>query len=208
VASNSGDEMFVVNFNEKVSLGLPRGDRFTGSPAELKGAISRTQANGKTALYDAIAVSLSQLQEGDSDKKVLLVISDGGDNASSHSLSEVLRIAGQSDAIIYTIGLFDKDSTDRNPKALESLARATGGEAFFPKETASVVAICRQIAKDIRSQYTLGYSPTPASTESAYRTIRVVASAPHYANLSVRTRAGYIPANRTRRQTDSTGRGK
>ena len=105
----------------------------------------------------------------------LIVISDGGDNASVHSLAEVLKIAEQSSALVYTIGIFDDQDPDRNPRVLKRLAQATGGEAFFPGEVRSVVTACERIARDIRHQYTLGYvSSNPAET-GGYRAIRVVA---------------------------------
>jgi VWFA-related protein len=191
-ASNREDEMFVVNFNERVSLGLPDAIRFTHNAADLEEAISRAPAGGETALYDAIAKGLTELQAGSRDGKVLIVISDGGDNASSHSLTEVMKLAGQSSAVIYTVGIFDEADPDRNPTVLKRLARETGGEAFFPKQLAEVVAICERIARDIRHQYTIGYAPSNAASDGSYRAIRVVARAKGRGKLSVRTRAGYI----------------
>src|SRR5271157_476880 len=129
--SNPEDLLFVVNFNEKVTLGLPAAMSFTNRPEELERAISSVPALGMTALYDAVAVSLRRLQEG-GDRKVLIVISDGGDNASKHSLDEVLKMAEQSSALIYTIGILDVAEPDRNPGVLRRLAQVTGGEAFFP----------------------------------------------------------------------------
>jgi VWFA-related protein len=149
-------------------------------------------ATGKTALYDAIETSLTQLQKASWDKKVLIVISDGGDNASKQTLNRVLQGAGRSDAIIYTIGLFDEYDTDRNPRVLKQIARATGGEAFFPEETSAVVKICEGIAGDIRNQYTLGYSPANEKLDGSYRTIKVTTAGPHGVKLPVRTRASYI----------------
>ena len=124
--------MFVVNFNENATLGLPDAIRFTHRPDELARAISNTPAEGMTALYDAIAEALRRLETGNRDKKALIVISDGGDNASKHRLGGVLKLAEQSSAPIYTIGIFDQDDPDRNPRALKHLAAATGGDAFFP----------------------------------------------------------------------------
>jgi Ca-activated chloride channel homolog len=171
--SNPEDQMFVVNFNERVSMGLPEAIRFSNEAKELGGAIYGFPVTG--------------------DKKVLLVISDGGDNASAHSLAQVTDLAGRSTAIIYTIGIFDLDDADRNPAVLSRLAQATGGEAFFPSQLSEVAAICERIARDIRNQYTIGYVPANAARNSAYRTIRVAA---HRASgrLFVRTRAGYIAA--------------
>ncbi len=192
-SSNPGDEMFVVNFNEKVSLGLPRTTRFTNNVAVLQNAIENAAPGGQTALYDAIAKALEELQAGTRDKKVLVVVSDGGDNRSKLSLDQVMKLAAQSSAIIYTVGLFDADDPDRNPGVLKRLAHATGGEAFLPGEISEVVAICERIARDIRHQYTIGYVPLNEAHNGAYRTIRVVARGKGHDRLSVRTRTGYIP---------------
>jgi VWFA-related protein len=189
--SNSEDQMFVVNFNETVSMGLPETTRFSNDSAALGNAIWRSPAFGETALYDALVKALARLQEGHWDKKVLLVISDGGDNASAHSLAQVTGIAGHSSALIYTIGLFDEGDLDRNPKVLHRLARATGGEAFFPSQLGEVLGICDRIAREVRNQYTIGYVPTTVR-KGVYRTIRVVARSTGHDKLFVRTRTGYI----------------
>ena len=118
-----------------MSLGLPRTIRFTDSTAELENAITAAPTGGQTALYDAIAKALEELQAGSRDKKVLIVVSDGGDNASAHSLAQVMKLAEQSSAVIYTVGLFDEEDPDRNPGVLKRLAQATGGEAFLPGQT-------------------------------------------------------------------------
>jgi VWFA-related protein len=190
--SNPEDQMFVVNFNERVSMGLPDAMRFSNDSTELGAAILRFPVTGETALYDAIVKALGRLQEGRHDKKVLIVISDGGDNASVHNLAQVTDLAGRSTAIIYTVGLFTPEDPDRNPAVLNRLAEATGGEAFFPHELSEVVAICERIARDIRNQYTIGYVPANTARTSAYRTIRVAAHRVG-GRLFVRTRAGYIP---------------
>jgi Ca-activated chloride channel family protein len=189
--SNPEDQMFVVNFNEIVSMGLPATTRFSNDSAALGGAIWGAPAYGETALYDALVKALARVQEGRWDKKVLLVISDGGDNASSHSLAQVTGIAERSSALIYTIGLFDERDLDWNPRVLHRLAKATGGEAFFPRQLGEVVSICERIAREIRNQYTIGYVPTTVR-KGVYRTIRVVARAEGRDKLFVRTRAGYV----------------
>jgi VWFA-related protein len=191
-SSNREDEMFVVNFNETVSLGLPATIRFTDSTSKLENAIATARAMGETALYDAIAKGLEELQAGSRDKKVLIVASDGGDNASKHSLAEVLKLAVQSNAIIYTVGLFDENDPDRNPGVLKRLAQATGGEAFLPSQFSEVVSICERIARDIRHQYTIGYVPTNMARNGSFRAIRVLAKAQGHGKLSVRTRTGYM----------------
>jgi len=191
-ASNREDEMLVVNFNEKVTLGLPATIRFSDSSSELQRAIANAPVAGQTALYDAIAKALVELQAGGRDRKVLIVISDGGDNASAHTLGQVMKLAGKSSAVIYTVGLFDEGDPDRNPAVLKSLAQATGGEAFLPKEYSEVVGICEGIARDIRHQYTIGYVPLKPARDGVYHSIRVQVQAAGHDKLAVRTRTGYI----------------
>ncbi len=200
-SSRPDDRFFVVNFNEKVTLGLPEAVRVGDSLDTLTSAISDTPATGRTALYDAALRAFSQLgADGHEapDKKVLIVISDGGDNASAHTLAEILRTAEQLSALVYTIGIFDEDDADKNPDVLSRLARATGGDAFFPRKNTDVVAICESIARDIRNQYTIGYVSTNASKPGAYRRIRLTAAAPGHGKLLVRTRAGYIAGGESR----------
>ena len=134
-------------------------------------------------------------------------VRDGGDNASKHKLAQMMTMTGQSDAIIYTVGVFDEDDPDRNPGVLRQLARATGGEAFLPGSVRDVVPICEQIARDIRNQYTVAYTPTNRKQDGTYRGIQVKAGAPGRGPLIVRARAGYyapsepqpMPADRATR---------
>ncbi len=193
-ASNPQDQMFVINFNERVSFGLPTSQLFSASPAALGAALDGAPATGKTALYDAILAGLAHLEKSTLDKQVLVVISDGGDNASRHTLRQVLAAAARSHALIYTIGLFDEDDGDRNPGVLRNIARSSGGEAFLPDSPARVVPICERIAVDIRQQYTLGYVPPDAKPDDTYHAIRVTATGPHGGKLLVRARQGYVAA--------------
>ena len=190
-SSNPQDQMFVVNFNEKVFFGLPDNMPFTGNVAHLQTALSRIAADGETALYDAVAAALDHLKAGSHDKKVLIVISDGGDNASKHNLTQIRSMAGHPDAIIYTIGIFDEQDGDRNPRVLKELAKDTGGEAFLPESLKEIVPICEKIARDIRSQYTIAYVPTNRKPDGTYRSIQVKVNALGHKRLSVRTRTGY-----------------
>jgi len=191
-SSNPMDQMFVINFNEKVLSGLPGVSPFTDRPAVLEGAIAGAPAEGQTALYDAIAAGLGKLKQGDWDKKVLVVISDGGDNASTNTLAGIMRMAEQSSALIYTIGVFSDSDPDKNPGVLKRLAEVTGGEAFLPKQFTEVPNICAHIAEDIRNQYMIGYSPSNTKPDGAHHIIRLVAEAPGQGKLRVRTRTGYI----------------
>ncbi len=190
-ASNPKDQHFLVNFNEYVTFGLPAGMPFTGDLAQLEVALATVTANGKTALYDALAAALEHLKKGKQDKQVLIVVSDGADNASQHNAAQIIALAKKSEAIIYTIGIFEPDDPDRNPGSLKQFAKATGGEAFLPQSVKDTTAICERIARDIRSQYTLTYEPTSLKYDGNYRTIQVKAKTPGGEHLYVRTRVGY-----------------
>jgi len=192
-ASNPQDQMFVVKFNDHVALGLPANMPFTDRKEQLQQALFGITAIGQTSLYDGIAAGLDHLKQGSRDKKVLILISDGGDNVSKHTLAQVLGMARQSTAIIYAIGIFDEQDGDQNPGVLRRFAKETGGEAFFPESYSDISPICQQIARDIRSQYTLTYVPAKASQDGRYRAIEVRADAPGRGRLSVRTRTGYSP---------------
>ena len=190
-SSNPEDQMFVVHFNENVSFGLPTNMPFTDKVDQLETALSRITADGMTALYDAVAAALDHLKKGNRDKKVLIVISDREDNASKQHLDQILAMAGKSDAIIYTIGIFDENNPDRNLRALKQLAKATGGEEFLPALAKDVVPICKRIAYDIRNQYSFSYQPTNTKQDGSFRAIQVTAKARDGKRLFVRTRTGY-----------------
>jgi Ca-activated chloride channel family protein len=191
-SSNPRDQLFEINFNEKVYFGLPPDQPFASNADGLNVALYKIRALGETALYDAVAAALDHLKKGDRDKKVLIVISDGGDNASRHKLDQVMAMAKESEAIIYTIGLFDDQDIDRNPRVLKELAKDTGGEAFLPGSLEEIVPICERIARDIRSQYTITYVPANPSQDGKYRVVTVKANTPAKGQLFVRTRAGYF----------------
>jgi VWFA-related protein len=194
--SNPQDREFVVNFTETIALGLPPNIPFTNDVDVLQRALSGGPRGGATALYDAIAVSLRHLQADEHEKRVLILISDGGDNASKQNLREVLPMAQAANAVIYAVGLLDEHSADQNPGVLQKLAKETGGKAYFPNSPSEVVDVCKAIAVDIRHQYTLGYEP-PSDPQSGFRPsgfrkISVSVSAPGRGKLSVRSRTGYF----------------
>jgi Ca-activated chloride channel homolog len=191
-SSNRQDQMFVINFNERVSLGLPGNVDFTDQVGSLEVALSRVDADGETALYDAIAAAFEHLKKGSRDKKVLIVVSDGGDNASRHKLAEIMALAGQPGVLIYTIGIFDEQDEDRNPGVLKRLAKQTGGEAFLPESLKDVTPVCERIARDIRNQYTIAYVPTNRKRDGTYRSVQVKASAAGVGRLTIRARTGYF----------------
>src|SRR5262249_50433960 len=147
--SNRQDEIFVLNFNDKVTPGLPGDKLFSDNLQQLRSALYRGIPEGKTALNDAVIAGLKQLELGRRDKKALILISDGGDNASEHGRREVHEMVERSIATIYTIGLFEADDPDRDPGILRQLAKISGGEAYFPERPSEMVPVCRSIAKDI-----------------------------------------------------------
>jgi Ca-activated chloride channel family protein len=196
-ASNRQDEMFVVNFNDHARLGLPDNVPFTDDIGKLRAALSIDSAEGRTALYDALVLSLDHVEKGRRDKKTIVLVSDGGDNSSIHRFDDVMRLVHESRATIYTIGIFDENDGDRNPGLLARLARISGGEAFLPKDASEVIGICRQIASDIRNRYTIGYVPVRSGGKGSLRKIKVVARQSDGRKLTVRTRTSYfLPDNR------------
>ena len=188
-SSNPEDEMFVVDFGDRVSVELPGGKPFSSNPRDLAQAVSAVSARGMTALYDAVAEGLNHLQLGRSDKKALIIVSDGGDNASKRKYADVLELARRSQAVIYAIGLVDAHE-EENPAVLRRLCKDTGGLAFFPTKGQSVSEISTSIAHDLREQYTIGFTPEKEN-DGSFRKIHVEVTAPGRGKLQVRTRSGY-----------------
>lgn len=191
-SSKPQDQIFLVNFNEHVRFGLPRDIPFTDEPARLRAALGTVKSDGKTALYDAVVAALEHLKQGNRDKRVLVVVSDGADNASTHTKAQMLEAATRFNAIIYGIGLYEPDDPDRNPHVVKELAQAGGGEAYFPRELSDVVPTCERIAHAIRNQYTLTYIPVNQKKDGSYRTIQVQVTPSTKGRLTVITRGGYL----------------
>jgi VWFA-related protein len=193
--SNPQDEVFVVNFNDEFFLDLDKD--FSSDPRELREALERVDARGATALRDALIGSMDHLKKGTRDKKVLLVITDGEDNASQKPLETVVQEAHKSGSLIYAIGLLnqeEKRSARRAKKELQTLTTATGGAAYFPDSVGEVQAICSEIARDIRNQYVLSYYPSNTARDGTFRSIRIdLVNLPRNAGkVSARTRVGYF----------------
>jgi VWFA-related protein len=206
-ASNRKDEVFIVNFGDSVSYGLPDHVPFTDDLPQLRAALSFGAPAGRTALYDAIVSSLHHLEQGRRDKKTLVLISDGGDNSSVQGSEEVMRTVRESRATIYAIGIFDADDHDQNPGLLRRLAHVSGGEAFFPAQLSEATGICRQIASDIRTRYTVGYVPMRSGEQGSLRKIKVTASTPGGHRLVVHTRTSYSLPDTDERGEASRKRG-
>ncbi|PYT81084.1 MAG: VWA domain-containing protein [Acidobacteria bacterium] len=192
-ASNRQDQVFVVNFNDDFYLDLDKD--FTNNVPEMKEALERIDSRGSTALYDAIIGSLDHLKKANLDKHVLLIVTDGEDNSSHFTLEKTIHEVQKTDTVIYTIGLLSqesKKSAKKAKRALEDIAKASGGVAYFPENVEDVHTICQQVAHDIRNQYTLAYYPTNTKRDGTFRTVSVEVIPPRgRGKLVARTRNGY-----------------
>ena len=188
-ASNPQDEVFIVNFNDEPFQDVP----FTSDLKKMQEGLARIDSRGGTAMRDAILGSIAYAKtRGKRDKKVLVVVTDGNDNMSESTLERVIQEAQQREVLIYTIGLLAEETRrDANEArhALDAITRATGGEAHYPKELDEVGPVALQVARDIRSQYIIGYTPSNQKLDGGFRQIRVTASGPN--RPEVRTRTGY-----------------
>jgi Ca-activated chloride channel homolog len=199
-SSNPEDESFVVNFSDEAYIDQD----FTASIPKLREGLSHIDSKGGTALYDAVVASADYLtKNAKRTKQVLLVITDGEDNASSTTLEEtVRRIQDLQGPVVYCIGLLYADEgggreVHRARRALEMLANETGGIAFFPKNLGQVDDVAAEVARDIREQYTIGYHSTKAANLGGFRAVHVEAKAKGYGRLTVRTRTGYYPNSKS-----------
>jgi VWFA-related protein len=199
--SHAQDEIFVLTFNEDVRNAW--GPSLTGAtdPGRFASAMSGAiVARGMTAIYDAIVAGLQRVAAGSHSRQVVIAVSDGDDNASKASRDEVIEQVHQSDATIYTIALIDPLTREGNPKLLRQLARATGGESYQPRRADDIGEAFDEIARDIRSAYTLAYTPTTTAGKSdderRRRTVRVYVRSKDGRALRVRTRDGYFENRR------------
>jgi VWFA-related protein len=195
-ASNKDDEAFVVNFADDAYID----QEFTADPKKLRDGLSHIESRGGTALYDAVVASADKLAaDAKHPKQVIILITDGEDNASTLNLEQAIRRVQQlSGPVIYSIGLLFGDEMSRSEarharRALEMLSGETGGIAFFPKSLDQVDQIAAEVARDIRSQYTLAYHSSKPSSEPGFRKVTVTAQAKGQGKLNVRTRTGYFP---------------
>jgi Ca-activated chloride channel homolog len=189
-SSNPQDEVFVVNFNDEYYLDQD----FTNDLLKLKEALEKIDAKGGTALYEAVVASAEHLKRNARlERKVLLVVTDGEDNASRETLEQAVKqLQEENGPSVYAIGILgDEEHPKRARRALEIIAQRTGGLAFFPKTLDEVNEISRQVGNDIRNQYTIGYKPTNPRASGGFRTIRVEAKVKGRNKMVVRTRSGY-----------------
>jgi VWFA-related protein len=189
-ASNRLDEVFVVNFNDEAYLDVP----FTNELKKLEEGVARIDSRGGTAMRDAISMSMDYLKEkGKRDKKVLLVVTDGNDTASTLSIEKLVDRVRQNDSVlIYAIGLLNEEErreAKKAKRALDTITHEAGGLAFFPKDLAEVDKIALQVAQEVRNQYTIAYSPTIQTLDGSFRQIKVMVNGPGHP--VARTRTGY-----------------
>jgi Ca-activated chloride channel family protein len=184
------DEFFTINFNEVAWPGLPPAVPFTADINELRAGLAAASPRGMTALYDALERALTHLQRGTHDRKALIVVSDGGDNASASTLDTVLELARRESIAIYAVTFSDPDNRDARPHVLKMLTRETGGRVFSTRRNDDVRRAFEQIAQEIRSGYTIGFAPAETAA-GGFRSIRVVVDAGSDRHLIARTRAGY-----------------
>jgi VWFA-related protein len=207
-SSNPLDEVFIVNFNDDAFLDAD----FTDSIPLLEEGLEKIDARGGTALYDAIDMSLLHMAERATlDKKVLIAITDGEDNASRINLERVVQAVERADVMVYTVGLLsgeDGRSDRRAKRALEEISKASGGTAFFPTNPDDVLSVATAIANDIRNQYVIAYTPTNMKKDGSFRRVEIKVDAPRRGKLNVRTRTGYyaeeLPANPSEEPSDTS----
>ena len=196
-AMNPQDEFFVLGFNEDIHTPLPPERPFTHSEPTLRVALVQAiKARGQTAIYNAVNTGLDYVQKGGYQRQVLIVVSDGGDNASATTRAQVLANAQASNAVIYTIALVDPLDTEADPGFLNELSEATGGVAFRPKNIHAIDDALQRVARDIRSMYTIGYVPSETvarrDRKDDLRRVTVDVRSPTGQRLDVRTRRGYL----------------
>src|SRR5262245_6163836 len=198
--SNPQDETFIVDFDDEAYLDHD----FTNSINDLVAALGPIDTRGETALYDAVYLSAAHLDEGNKDKKALLVITDGEDNASKYSREKVLSKLRESKVTVYAIGLLDENDsrepffgksqspTRKAKEVLQQFVQATGGRAYFPRSVEEIGPLCRSIARDLRNQYTIGYTPSNEKVDGTWRrtTVRLNPSKV-FSRVTVSAKEGY-----------------
>jgi VWFA-related protein len=196
-ASHPEDELFSVVFNENIRFGLPATVAFTQNPVQLRASLGRFRPGGKTALYDAVVAALDHLEDARHQKRALIVLSDGEDNASRVDANVMLDKARRSDAIIYTVSSASAGVTggDGDGRILRKLADTSGGVAYFPRSDAQVIRTFAAIAGNIRRGYAIGYVPSNVSHDGGFRRVQVRVRVAGRNNLTVRARDGYLASD-------------
>lgn len=192
-AGRTDDEIFAIVVGDRPMLVLPEETPFTSDPHVLRTAIVQAhRPGGMTALYDAVSLGLDHLALGSHGRRALVVISDGIDNASRIRFDDARQRALASNAAIYAVGLVDPIALTRDPGHLRTLARATGGEAYFPATNSEAFRSLTQIADDIHNSYALGFTPIAAAVPGAQHRLEVAVRGSDGTKLKVRAREGYV----------------
>ena len=199
--SNPEDETFIINFDDQAYLEQD----FTGSIGDLVDALDNIDTRGETALNDAIWLSVNKAKEGKREKKALLLITDGEDDASKYNLEKVLAHLKESKVTLYAIGLLEENDergglfhaapSKKAKDALLKYAEVSGGAAYFPKTVDEVEAICKKIATDLRNNYTIGYIPKNSKLDGTWRDVKVTLTPPKgvtLKQLTVGYKQGYV----------------
>ncbi|HET8547792.1 MAG TPA: VWA domain-containing protein [Bryobacteraceae bacterium] len=188
-ASNPRDEVTIVNFNDEAWHDVP----FTSDIRKMQEGLTRIDARGGTAMRDAISGTIDYVKEkGKHQKKVILVVTDGNDNTSSITLERLVQKAHQSEVLLYFIALLneeDKREAKKAKRAIDALAKASGGSALYPEDLQQVESTALSVATEIRNQYIIAYTPSNTALDGSFRSIRVEARGP--GRPIVRTRTGY-----------------
>ena len=192
---NAEDETFVVHFDDTAKLNR----EFTDSIPLLEATLSGMKPYGQTAIYDALVLALEHMQQAKHTKRAILLITDGIDNASTHTLKEVLEALRRTSVAVYTVGLLSVSGGQKAEDDLIKIAETSGGRAFFPSSVEEARANMERVARDLREQYTLGYFPTNGNRNGNWRSIRVEvvppAGFPKTAKLRPSYRHGYYGPN-------------
>jgi Ca-activated chloride channel family protein len=189
-ASNPKDETFVINFSDQAYLDQD----FTSDLDKLQNGLSHLSLSGGTALYDTVVTAADRMERSATrPRKVLIVISDGDDNASKLTLDNAIhRVQDMQGPIIFSIGLMFGNGEARHARHdLRELASETGGIAFFPGSLKDIDSVAAEVARDIRNQYAIAYHSSRASVDG-YHTVKVEAHAQGHRKLTVYTRSGYL----------------
>ncbi len=185
-SGNPDDEFFLVTFNQKTTLV----QSFTHQSSSIQNQISFSQPGGRTALYDAVYLGLEQIKNGKNEKKALILITDGEDNSSRYTASEVREFAKESDVQIYAIGEEGKLGYGRSE--IQNIVGLTGGRAFFPNNFNELDYYIDLIHAELRNQYIVGYAPSNKNRDGKWRRIKVKLEPPEgLPKLIVHAKEGY-----------------
>lgn len=185
--SNPDDETFVVHFDDTARVTQD----FTSSVADLERSLASVKPFGQTAIYDALLMALDHIEEARHTKKVLLLVTDGVDNVSHHTLDEAVEATKRSRVAVYVVGLLSFSGGEKAENDLRRIAEASGGRAFFPENVEQAEAMMQRVARDLREQYTLGYFPKNVKHDGLWRSVRVEVIPPPLPHSTPKLNANY-----------------